>query len=143
MERAGMPAEMYAPSPPPFCPFFPPSVSLMQEKDALMERMGTLPLRSPPSFARKGAPLFPQLLDSPTVMHVYAFNWPSRSATSVTIQLSAFEKRGLNNVDGGYMEKYMEFHTHAATNGLCDMTTHILIIFAITLPLPRPLHLFF
>ena len=48
-------------------------------------------------------------------MHVYAFNWPSRSATSVTRQLSAFEKRGLNNVDGGYMEKYMEFHTYAAT----------------------------
>jgi thioester reductase-like protein len=37
-----------------------------------------------------------QLLASPTVMRVYAFNRPSRSATSVARQRSAFEKRGLD-----------------------------------------------
>jgi thioester reductase-like protein len=43
-----------------------------------------------------GSNMLSQLLASPTVMRVYAFNRPSRSATSQVRQRSAFEKRGLD-----------------------------------------------
>lgn len=43
-----------------------------------------------------GSNMLARLLASPTVMRIYAFNRPSRSATSVTRQRSAFEKRGLD-----------------------------------------------
>ena len=43
-----------------------------------------------------GSNMLARLLASPTVMRVYAFNRPSRSATSVARQRSAFEKRGLD-----------------------------------------------
>ncbi|KAI9433075.1 acetyl-CoA synthetase-like protein [Lactarius indigo] len=42
-----------------------------------------------------GSNMLAQLLASPTVIRVYAFNRPSRSATSEVRQRSAFEKRGL------------------------------------------------
>ncbi|KAH9077806.1 acetyl-CoA synthetase-like protein [Lactarius deliciosus] len=43
-----------------------------------------------------GSNMLAQLLASPTIMRVYAFNRPSRSATSEARQRSAFEKRGLD-----------------------------------------------
>lgn len=43
-----------------------------------------------------GSNMLARLLASPTVMRVYAFNRPSRSATSEARQRSAFEKRGLD-----------------------------------------------
>ena len=43
-----------------------------------------------------GSNMLAQLLASPTVMRVYAFNRPSRSVTSEARQRSAFEKRGLD-----------------------------------------------
>lgn len=43
-----------------------------------------------------GSNMLAQLLASPTVIRVYAFNRPSRSATSESRQRSAFEKRGLD-----------------------------------------------
>jgi hypothetical protein len=43
-----------------------------------------------------GSNMLAQLLEAPTVMCIYAFNRPSKSATSETRQLSAFRQRGLN-----------------------------------------------
>jgi len=43
-----------------------------------------------------GSNMLAQLLASSTVIHVYAFNRPSRSATSEARHRSAFEKRGLD-----------------------------------------------
>jgi hypothetical protein len=43
-----------------------------------------------------GSNMLAQLLQAPTVMRIYAFNRPSKSATSQGRQLSAFRHRGLN-----------------------------------------------
>jgi len=43
-----------------------------------------------------GSNMLAQLLDSPVIMRVYAFNRPSKSATSQARHLSAFRQRGLN-----------------------------------------------
>jgi Male sterility protein len=43
-----------------------------------------------------GSNMLAQLLEMPTVIRIYAFNRPSKSATSEARQLSAFRQRGLN-----------------------------------------------
>jgi Male sterility protein len=43
-----------------------------------------------------GSNMLGHLLETPTVVRIYAFNRPSKSATSEARQLSAFRQRGLN-----------------------------------------------
>ncbi|KAI9464124.1 acetyl-CoA synthetase-like protein [Lactarius psammicola] len=68
-----------------------------------------------------GSNMLSRLLASPTVMRVYAFNRPSRAATSEARQRSAFEKRGLDtSLLSSQKLVYVEGDLNAPTFALND-----------------------